>query len=132
MICLSFSHHFCCSKVSSEQELSFPAELCESDCVFVKSRLALPRRDENHHCLSEGVHLLSWLSLVVYRIYGMSHCVLCCTVAWSTLQSGGSVLDAVQMGCARCEMEQCDGSVGYGGSPDESGETTLDAMIMNG
>uniref|UniRef100_A0A671V8S1 N(4)-(Beta-N-acetylglucosaminyl)-L-asparaginase n=1 Tax=Sparus aurata TaxID=8175 RepID=A0A671V8S1_SPAAU len=54
-----------------------------------------------------------------------------CT-AWSTLQSGGSVLDAVQMGCARCEMEQCDGSVGYGGSPDESGETTLDAMIMNG
>lgn len=52
--------------------------------------------------------------------------------AWSTLQSGGSALDAVEKGCARCEMEQCDGSVGYGGSPDESGETTLDAMIMNG
>nr|XP_020516591.1 N(4)-(beta-N-acetylglucosaminyl)-L-asparaginase-like [Labrus bergylta] len=52
--------------------------------------------------------------------------------AWSVLQSGGSVLDAVEKGCARCESEQCDGSVGYGGSPDESGETTLDAMIMNG
>ncbi|KAK9518403.1 hypothetical protein VZT92_023709 [Zoarces viviparus] len=52
--------------------------------------------------------------------------------AWSALQSGGSVLDAVEKGCACCEMEQCDGSVGYGGSPDESGETTLDAMIMNG
>uniref|UniRef100_A0A3Q4H3J6 N(4)-(Beta-N-acetylglucosaminyl)-L-asparaginase n=1 Tax=Neolamprologus brichardi TaxID=32507 RepID=A0A3Q4H3J6_NEOBR len=52
--------------------------------------------------------------------------------AWSALQSGGSVLDAVERGCARCEMEQCDGSVGYGGSPDESGETTLDALIMNG
>ncbi|XP_071313612.1 N(4)-(beta-N-acetylglucosaminyl)-L-asparaginase [Trachinotus anak] len=52
--------------------------------------------------------------------------------AWSVLQSGGSLLDAVEAGCARCEMEQCDGSVGYGGSPDESGETTLDAMIMNG
>ncbi|XP_041846597.1 N(4)-(beta-N-acetylglucosaminyl)-L-asparaginase [Melanotaenia boesemani] len=52
--------------------------------------------------------------------------------AWSALQSGGSVLDAVEKGCARCEMEQCDGSVGFGGSPDESGETTLDAMIMNG
>lgn len=52
--------------------------------------------------------------------------------AWSTLQRGGSVLDAVEAGCARCEMEQCDGSVGYGGSPDETGETTLDAMIMNG
>lgn len=55
-----------------------------------------------------------------------------CAVAWSTLQSGGSVLDAVEAGCTRCEMEQCDGSVGYGGSPDETGETTLDAMIMNG
>ncbi|XP_077984328.1 N(4)-(Beta-N-acetylglucosaminyl)-L-asparaginase-like isoform X2 [Glandiceps talaboti] len=27
---------------------------------------------------------------------------------------------------------QCDGTVGYGGSPDEDGETTLDAMIMDG
>ncbi|KAK5924733.1 hypothetical protein CgunFtcFv8_017322 [Champsocephalus gunnari] len=52
--------------------------------------------------------------------------------AWNALQSGGSVLDAVEKGCARCEMEQCDGTVGYGGSPDETGETTLDAMIMNG
>ncbi|XP_019940958.2 N(4)-(beta-N-acetylglucosaminyl)-L-asparaginase [Paralichthys olivaceus] len=52
--------------------------------------------------------------------------------AWSALQSGGSVLDAVEEGCARCEVEQCDGTVGYGGSPDESGETTLDALIMNG
>ncbi|KAM8908580.1 LOW QUALITY PROTEIN: N(4)-(beta-N-acetylglucosaminyl)-L-asparaginase [Spinachia spinachia] len=52
--------------------------------------------------------------------------------AWSALLSGGSALDAVEKGCARCEAEQCDGSVGYGGSPDESGETTLDAMIING
>uniref|UniRef100_A0A4W3GNB9 N(4)-(Beta-N-acetylglucosaminyl)-L-asparaginase n=1 Tax=Callorhinchus milii TaxID=7868 RepID=A0A4W3GNB9_CALMI len=51
---------------------------------------------------------------------------------WSTLQSGGSVLDAVEKGCAQCEVDQCDGSVGYGGSPDEHGETSLDAMIMNG
>lgn len=67
--------------------------------------------------------------LVVYCILNVS---LFYTVAWSTLQSGGSVLDAVEKGCARCEVEQCDGSVGYGGSPDESGETTLDALIMNG
>uniref|UniRef100_A0A3Q2P355 Aspartylglucosaminidase n=1 Tax=Fundulus heteroclitus TaxID=8078 RepID=A0A3Q2P355_FUNHE len=52
--------------------------------------------------------------------------------AWRALQSGGSVLDAVEMGCARCEVDQCDGTVGFGGSPDETGETTLDAMIMNG
>lgn len=56
----------------------------------------------------------------------------CPHVAWQVLQSGGSVLDAVEQGCTRCEAEQCDGSVGYGGSPDEKGETTLDAMIMNG
>ncbi|KAM7328627.1 N(4)-(beta-N-acetylglucosaminyl)-L-asparaginase isoform X1 [Alexandromys fortis] len=52
--------------------------------------------------------------------------------AWRTLESGGSALDAVENGCAVCEREQCDGTVGYGGSPDELGETTLDAMIMDG
>ncbi|CAO2612134.1 AGA [Lemmus lemmus] len=52
--------------------------------------------------------------------------------AWRTLASGGSALDAVEHGCAVCEREQCDGTVGYGGSPDELGETTLDAMIMDG
>ena len=44
----------------------------------------------------------------------------------------GSAIDAVEQGCSRCEVDQCDGTVGYGGSPDESGETTLDAMIMDG
>lgn len=43
-----------------------------------------------------------------------------------------TALDAVQIGCATCEKNQCDGSVGYGGSPDESCETTLDALIMDG
>lgn len=52
--------------------------------------------------------------------------------AWSTLLAGGSELDAVEKGCGQCEVEQCDGSVGYGGHPDEHGETTLDAMIMDG
>lgn len=35
-------------------------------------------------------------------------------------------------GCSACERAQCDGSVGYGGSPDEAGETTLDAMVIDG
>lgn len=43
-----------------------------------------------------------------------------------------SALDAVELGCSTCEANQCDGTVGYGGSPDESCETTLDAMIMDG
>lgn len=43
-----------------------------------------------------------------------------------------SALDAIEEGCALCEEEQCRKTVGFGGSPDEVGETTLDAMIMDG
>ncbi|XP_067247846.1 N(4)-(beta-N-acetylglucosaminyl)-L-asparaginase-like isoform X2 [Chanodichthys erythropterus] len=53
-------------------------------------------------------------------------------VAWSKLQMGGSALDAVESGCTQCELEQCHGTVGFDGNPDELGDTTLDAMIMNG
>jgi len=53
-------------------------------------------------------------------------------LAWKKLQDGGSVLDAVEVGCTRCEELQCDRTVGFGGSPDENGETTLDALIMDG
>ena len=53
-------------------------------------------------------------------------------VGWQVLSEGGSCLSAVEEGCTRCEELQCDGTVGYGGSPDEDGETTLDAMIMDG
>ncbi|KAL2653356.1 hypothetical protein R1flu_021484 [Riccia fluitans] len=52
--------------------------------------------------------------------------------AWQVVDGGGSPLDAVVAGCSACESLRCDGSVGYGGSPDENGETTLDAMIMDG
>lgn len=60
------------------------------------------------------------------------HLIILFIIAWRVLQLGGSELDAVERGCGQCEIDQCDGSVGYGGSPDESGETTLDAMIMDG
>ena len=53
--------------------------------------------------------------------------------AWKVLnEEGGAALDAVERGCSVCEKLQCDGTVGFGGSPDEKGETTLDAMIMDG
>jgi len=41
-------------------------------------------------------------------------------------------LDAIEAGCNRCEVDQCDFTVGFGGSPDSRGETTLDAMILDG
>ncbi|GAU98464.1 hypothetical protein RvY_09606 [Ramazzottius varieornatus] len=54
-------------------------------------------------------------------------------VAWRTLdKDGATVIDAIEAGCMVCEKEQCDGTVGYGGSPDENGESSLDAMIMDG
>ncbi|XP_064480861.1 N(4)-(Beta-N-acetylglucosaminyl)-L-asparaginase-like [Ornithodoros turicata] len=53
--------------------------------------------------------------------------------AWSVVTTeNGTALDAVEQGCSLCEVDQCDGTVGYGGSPDESGETTLDALIIDG
>ena len=53
--------------------------------------------------------------------------------AYNVLSQGsGSALDAVEEGCNTCEVERCDGSVGWGSHPDENGETTLDAMMMDG
>jgi len=51
---------------------------------------------------------------------------------WNTLNKTDCSISAVVDGCSRCEEDQCDGTVGFGGSPDEDGETTLDALIMNG
>ncbi|KAH3708599.1 N(4)-(Beta-N-acetylglucosaminyl)-L-asparaginase-like [Dreissena polymorpha] len=52
---------------------------------------------------------------------------------WKVITSGhGSAVDAVEATGTSCELEQCRGTVGFGGSPDENGETTLDAMIMDG
>ncbi|CEO96097.1 unnamed protein product (mitochondrion) [Plasmodiophora brassicae] len=53
--------------------------------------------------------------------------------AWRVMMKDGArAVDVVEAGCATCEEEQCGGTVGWGGSPDENGETTLDAMIMDG
>ncbi|MCL7036511.1 hypothetical protein MKW94_002647 [Papaver nudicaule] len=52
--------------------------------------------------------------------------------AWNAVDSGLSAVDSVIEGCSTCEVLRCDGTVGPGGSPDENGETTLDAMIMDG
>jgi len=33
---------------------------------------------------------------------------------------------------SECENRQCDHTVGFGGSPDENGETTLDSLLIDG
>ncbi|PRP84736.1 N(4)-(beta-N-acetylglucosaminyl)-L-asparaginase-like [Planoprotostelium fungivorum] len=59
-------------------------------------------------------------------------------VAYRTMQSGGVTeriaLDGIEKGCNWCEAhpDHCDFTVGYGGSPNEWGQTTLDAMVMWG
>lgn len=52
--------------------------------------------------------------------------------AWQILEQTNDRLKSVEAGCTECEMLRCDGTVGFGGSPDEYGETTLDALIMDG
>ena len=41
-------------------------------------------------------------------------------------------IDAVVAGCSKSEELQNDFTVGWGGSPDANGETTLDALVMQG
>ncbi|KAL1505243.1 hypothetical protein ABEB36_004850 [Hypothenemus hampei] len=52
--------------------------------------------------------------------------------AWTKLQEQDKSLDALEEGCRTCQNLQCDFTVGYGGSPDENGESTLDALIFDG
>ncbi|XP_031391320.1 probable isoaspartyl peptidase/L-asparaginase 3 isoform X1 [Punica granatum] len=52
--------------------------------------------------------------------------------AWAAVDGGSSAVDAVVEGCSACEELRCDGTVGPGGSPDENGETTIDALVMDG
>lgn len=52
--------------------------------------------------------------------------------AWRALELNAHAIDVAEIGASQCELEQCDHTVGFGGSPNEFGETTLDAMIMNG
>ncbi|HQV51589.1 MAG: N(4)-(beta-N-acetylglucosaminyl)-L-asparaginase [Flavobacteriales bacterium] len=51
--------------------------------------------------------------------------------AWSTLESHGSVLDAVEQGVAIVESDFSNRSVGLGGRPDRDGIVTLDACIQD-
>ena len=51
---------------------------------------------------------------------------------WPVLAAGGSALDAVEAAINQVELRPDVADVGYGGSPNAVGETTLDAMILWG
>lgn len=53
-------------------------------------------------------------------------------VAWKTLESGGSALDAVEAGARWAESDLCNPTVGRCGNPDRDGVLSLDASIMDG
>ena len=53
------------------------------------------------------------------------------SVAFQTLEEGGTVLDALEKGIHVPENDPDDTSVGYGGRPDRDGYVTLDACIMS-
>ncbi|MEN5393807.1 N(4)-(beta-N-acetylglucosaminyl)-L-asparaginase [Stenotrophomonas sp. TWI377] len=53
-------------------------------------------------------------------------------VAWKTLSTGGSALDAVEAGARWAESDLCNPTVGHCGNPDRDGVLSLDASIMDG
>lgn len=53
--------------------------------------------------------------------------------AWRNLDHpSGSAISAVVAGCTEAEEDKSIPTVGAGGSPDENGNTTLSAMVMDG
>lgn len=58
---------------------------------------------------------------------------LAAKLAWDVIQNTDrTAIDAIVEGCSVCEREQCDGTVGYGGSPDENSDVALDALLIDG
>ncbi|KAB2599992.1 isoaspartyl peptidase/L-asparaginase 3 [Pyrus ussuriensis x Pyrus communis] len=57
--------------------------------------------------------------------------------SWRAVDNGFSVMDSVVEDCPTCEEIRCDGTdvigtIGLSGSSDENGETTFDALVMDG
>ena len=51
--------------------------------------------------------------------------------AWAVMKKGGSAIDAAEAGAKVPEADPKSTSVGFGGLPDEQGNVTLDACVMD-
>ena len=52
-------------------------------------------------------------------------------LAWKVLENGGKAMDAAEAGARHAESDPENSSVGFGGLPDEKGNVTLDACVMD-
>ena len=52
-------------------------------------------------------------------------------LAWKVLDNGGKAMDAAEAGARHAESDPENNSVGFGGLPDEKGNVTLDACVMD-
>ena len=52
-------------------------------------------------------------------------------LAWKVLDNGGKAMDAAEAGARHAESDQENSSVGFGGLPDEKGNVTLDACVLD-
>ena len=52
-------------------------------------------------------------------------------VAIKAMSDGGNAMDAAEAGARHAESDEQNNSVGYGGLPDEKGNVTLDACVMD-
>ena len=60
-----------------------------------------------------------------------SHGLSANDAGWKVLQNGGSAMDAAEAGARIPEADPTSTSVGLGGLPDEKGNVTLDACVMD-
>jgi len=90
---------------------------------FVKDNIV----DLHFACFFVLVQLIELTLTEICHVY-----IDVCVTAWHILSGEGTAVDAILAGGTSCEEQPCAASVGYGGSPDEHGETALDAMIMDG
>jgi len=60
-----------------------------------------------------------------------AHGLLANDAAWEALRNGGSSMDAAEAGAKVPEADPTSTSVGFGGLPDEQGNVTLDACVMD-